>query len=192
MRLLIVLTSVFINIFAFSFDAKILKIKGEVLVDNKKAQQGDELKEGQVIQALGSKSFFVGKYSDGTKFLIKNGKLKIEKIKEENSQINLIEGTIFVKVKPLADKTSNYEKLVIKTRTASMGVRGTMFYVTEEKDNSYLCVCEGIVEARDLSGAALLVNKYEDINIFLENKTLEKRSANKQMISMGEEVFNSF
>lgn len=178
---------------SFAFEAIVTQVRGEVYIDSVKASKGDKLVEGQMIEARDKKSFFVMEYTDGTKIMMKDAKIRVGIVSVDKNEIELSNGTLYAKVKPLNDKKMRkFDKLVIKTRTASMGVRGTKFFITEEKDSSYLCVCEGVVEARSLSGKSLLVNKNEDLKIFNIVDELNKTNASKQMIEMGDQVFDTF
>lgn len=177
---------------SLGFEAIITQVRGDVYIDGTKANKGDKLIKDQIIEAKTTKSFFVVEYSDGTRIMIKDGKFKMGVISTNNNEIELMSGTIYAKVKPSKNKKlKEFEKLIIKTRTASMGVRGTMFYITQEVDNSYLCVCEGIVETRNLKGESILVNENEDIKVF-SSQELNKTNANQQMIDMGKEIFKTF
>lgn len=178
---------------SFAFEAIVTQVRGEVYVDTVKALKGAKLVKDQIIEARDRKSYFVIEYTDGTKIMIKDAKIRVGIVSTDKNEIELLNGSLYAKVKPINDKKlRKFDKLVIKTRTASMGVRGTRFFITEEKESSYLCVCEGVVEARTLSGKSLLVNKNEDLKIFNVDDELNKTNASEQMIEMGDKIFDTF
>lgn len=182
----ILLILISINIFAGS--AVILRLHGEVQINEEVAKVGKKLSEGDVLKARGRGSFFVVEYSNGTRFMMKQGTLKIVSLKELEDTVELREGTIFTKVKKTLTGKVNFS---VKTAKASMGVRGTQFFIQESKDESYLCVCEGAVEVKKALGSKLMVEKGEDIHI-KDVGELIKLPATEQMMSMGEEVFSTF
>lgn len=83
----------------------------------------------------------------------KNSSLKITNLLSEKKPtiIELNEGSSFFKVNK-AKKTST-DKLVIKTRTAALGVRGTTFFTavlnTKSASDTWMCVQEGEVIAKN-------------------------------------------
>lgn len=176
---------ILIQISIFALEAKITKIKGQVTVGNMLARVGMVLEEGQVIHAKGKKSFFIVEYNNGTRYMMRNGQLKIEKIETGESILRLINGTIFSSVKK--SQNGKKPKFKVMTKTATLGVRGTKFFVSEYDKESYLCVCEGVVNVTNKMGS-VDVRKNQDIHVKSGEK-LEVVSANMDMVQMGIEVF---
>lgn len=168
--------------------AKISKIHGEVLVNNQPGKIEQVLNVGDVLVAKTKKSFFVVEYQNGTRFMLKHGVLKIVSLSDLNDTVELKKGTIFSRVKKSITGNINFS---VKTAKASMGVRGTEFFILEDEKESYLCVCDGSVEVRKNLGGAVLVEKGEDIHV-VDGKELLKLPASKQMMSMGNEIFSTF
>lgn len=172
------------SVVAFASIAKIERIKGKVFLNNKVAQIGARVVEGDILEAKGKKSLFIIRYDNGSKYMLRNGRLKVEKLEAKKSRLYLISGKLVTSVKKDTYEKDGFE---VKTRTATMGVRGTKFWISETKEDSYLCVCEGIVSAKNMS-SEVLVKRNEDIHIKQSNK-LKVQKANTQMMTMAIEDF---
>jgi len=81
--------------------------------------------------------------------------------------MELVTGTIYA----WTNKLTNNERFRVKTKWASFAVRGTKFYLEENKKESYLCVCEGMVHV-EKDNAAVDVEK--DFDLYLSKKELGK------------------
>lgn len=169
------------------FAARLMKVGGEVFVNEKRVTKPQKIKEGDRLKAVGKKSFFVVLYKDKSRFMIQNGELKVEELsaKEETSTFQLISGYMFSYVNP---KNKKKKKFNVKTNNASFGVRGTKFFVSIEKDNSsYLCVCDGKV-AVNKKQEKIIVGKGEDLTV-KEGQKMSIAKANDQMWLMAKENF---
>jgi hypothetical protein len=181
---LILLLSMFISMTALSSDFQVTRSKGEILVNGTKYHDQLKIITGDTIQAIGKKSFIQIKTSSGSVFLVKNGKLVIEKFTKKTTLISLIRGKFF----HFYDKTKNRKSFKVKTKTAVMGVRGTKYMIDAQKDQSYLCVCQGVVLAQlKDSDKTHTINTGDDI--FLKNGSAHKQRANSQMMSMAKKEF---
>ncbi len=167
------------------FAAKLIKFKGDVTINNIEAVKGQMIKTGDTIEAVGGKSFALVHYEDGSRFMIKKGLLVINELDEKKNKNNLslIRGIIFSYVKP---NSSN--KLSIKTKDASMGVRGTKFWLEADDKKTYLCVCDGAVEVTNGRGSAT-VKRNQDITLTSANDKLKVTPPNKLMWDMAAEGF---
>jgi ferric-dicitrate binding protein FerR (iron transport regulator) len=171
-----------LSLYSFHTSAiEVIKLQGKALVDNKELAIGATLKQGVTVTVVGEKSFIQLRFEDGSMVLQKEGSLTLKKIKKGQTLLSLIKGIIFVYKNPDADS-----KLNVKTKQTVMAVRGTKFYV-EQTDKTYLCVCEGVVAARNKEGTIdVLAN--EDLYA-KDFKSLEKKEANKMMLKMAYEGF---
>lgn len=167
----------------FSQEAEVLRMKGEVRTLTSAIKTGDILKEGETIEVIGKKSFVQLKLTDGSLILQREGKLKLKILKKGQTLINFLRGKIFVFKNPEEDS-----KLNVLTRKVSMAVRGTKFYIHETPEDSYLCVCEGVVAARNRKGMVDIAAG-EDLHA-KSRSSLEKTSANDDMMSMASEGFS--
>lgn len=118
------------------------------------AKKLDKIQAQDVI-VTGKKSLAVVKLNDATVIKInESSQLSLNHLFTDKNptQIGLSKGSAFFKAnKDAKSKT----KLVIKTRTASLGVRGTTFFaaVATQKNatDTWMCVQEGVVIATSLN-----------------------------------------
>lgn len=164
-----------------AFSAQIARIKGDVFINAKAAKKKQKLKAGDIIKAQGKNSFFVIVYDDGSKVLIKDGVLRINKMEQKEVEYGLIRGLFYSYINPKAKTKHN-----IKTKFAAMGVRGTKFWLREEMGESYLCVCDGSVEVSK-DNKSILVSRNQDIRVTHETKNLEVKTASPPMWALAVE-----
>lgn len=162
--------------------ATLKNIRGTVTVNSLKVDKERKVEAGAIISAIGKKSSVQIFFEDGSRSLLRNGQLIIsEEIKKEKTLVSLVKGIFFT------HKEKGASKFEIKTRNATMGIRGTKFYVEESPDDSYLCVCEGIVEIKN-QAYTTQVEKNEDIHT-KQNLALKKSEANSMMMDMAWDGF---
>lgn len=146
---------------------------------------GDQLEKGTKIVCDGKGSFVQFKSSEGSIFLLRNGEVKLTKNTKEESLLNLTRGKLF----HVLNNNETKQKVLVKTRHATFGIRGTKYFIDEKDEKSYLCVCEGVVRATDnRKSNDYDVKANEDLYVHA-GKDVEKRDANKLMIDMGYETF---
>jgi len=168
--------------------AKIITLSGEVYLNGKilsTQEKNTSLNAGDTLKAQDSKSFFIVEYRDSSRFMIRNGEIKIKELAKENSTIKLLRGTIFSYVNPTA-----IHKFKVETKKASFAVRGTKFWLQEDHKESYLCVCEGVVAVRN-NNSLMLVNAGEDSHVANSLEALRKSKSNDLMWKMATEGFKS-
>ena len=163
-------------------EASLSKINGIVSVNGKTATSGMELHIGDTISARGKGVSAEIVFEDKSRMLLRNGELKIQKpTAPKQTLVQLVHGVLF------SSKEKSEKDLKVQTRFASMGVRGTKFYVEQQTEETYLCVCEGAVEiANGVSSA--VVNKNEDARVSM-GKRFTKSNANQMMIDMALDGF---
>lgn len=181
-KIIFVIAVLLCPLLAFADGVEVIKVKGEVKSAGKLLKKGAKLNEGDLIEVTGKKSFVQLRFEDGSQVLQKEGTLTLKKVAKGKTLLSLLKGVIFVYKNPDAES-----KLNVKTKTASLAVRGTKFYV-EETDKTYLCVCEGTVAARNKFGT-VDVTAGEDLYA-PTRQTLEKKDANKMMMKMALEGFD--
>jgi hypothetical protein len=164
--------------------ASIERIIGNVNLNGVKALVGEEVKKGDVLRAIGKKSLFIIRYSNGSKYMLRNGRLKIDILTPAKSEIFLFKGKLVTSVKKKSYKKDQFK---VKTRTVAMGVRGTKFWISEDAKESYLCVCEGVVSAKNKLND-FEVKRNEDAHFVLNSKSKVQR-ANTAMMDMALEDF---
>jgi hypothetical protein len=164
----IILLSLFISLSVLAKDGKVIFSKGNVLVNTSKAVKGSEFSYQDKI-TVGEDGLAVININPGTTIKLKAGtELIIEKPLKTKSTSSfsyiLSKGEIFVK----ATRT-NQNRYNVKTKPATMGVRGTQFFVSstgKSKGQDWMCVNEGKVEVTvDNVKGTVLVNEGEGVAI---------------------------
>lgn len=151
----------------------IFKIRGKVLVNKREAKKGQLIKNGDVLETFDSSIviFIV----DGCVYKLRpNSKLEFKKRKKENTThiLSLIRGAIL----------SVYEKEVqktLKTKSVSIGIRGSAAYLESMPQSDYFCLCYGQAEIRDRNNQILkeIKTKHHDKPLIITkdgSKTLVK------------------
>lgn len=158
----------FITFYVQASDGKVIFSKGEVLINGKASTKGTEFSYKDKI-VVKDKGLAVIHINPATKIKLKAGaELIIEKPLRTKSTSSftyiLNQGEIFIKAK--RTKQNRYN---VKTKFATMGVRGTEFFVStskSQKSRDWMCVREGQVEVsvKNATGT-VLVNKGEGVAI---------------------------
>lgn len=178
LKIISILSLIFsLNSFGAESVASVTRLSGEVFVNGSALKLEDSLKVGDKLKAVGKKSFIQFKTIYGSVILLKDGELNLINLQKKSSLVDLVKGEFFHYMKEKTDRS-----FTVKTKSAVLGVRGTKYYISERDDESYLCVCEGRVEAiRD--DEKELISKDEDLHI-KAGEPLKKLKANKMMIKM--------
>jgi len=137
MKKLITLAICFgLNWSSFASIAKVKKVKGEVTRLSIGMREAIQLKDGDTLSKDTSllsqdKSFAIIVYEDGTQVTLgPNSKIIIDKIEKTDQQfVALLTGKIKAEVEKAA-KEKKDSKMLVKTRSAALGVRGTVFQTT--------------------------------------------------------------
>jgi hypothetical protein len=183
MKLFIILCFISLALFANTFN--VTKVRGDVYIGAELAKVGDKANVGDTVKSIGKGSFVQFTSTTGSVFLLRNGILKLETNNPKTSYLNLIRGKLF----HVLENSKTNLKVNIKTAQAVFGIRGTKYFIEVKDDKSYLCVCEGIVRAKDLRTLEYFDTKAnEDLYLYSQKKA-EKKSANKMMIMMGSDTF---
>lgn len=157
--------------------ATVTRINGDVKVNGKALTKDAKLKVGDNLTADGKKSFVQFKTIYGSVILLKDGELKLTDLQKKSSKVELVKGEFFHYMKEKSKRNFS-----VKTKSAVMGIRGTKYYISEKQDESYLCVCEGVVEAKR-GDETQLISKNEDLHV-KDGQKLKKLKANEMMIMM--------
>ena len=118
------------------------RLRGEVTVNGARAtldtpvKPGDTVKTGKDAEAV----FVVGTQSI---ILRENTTLTVEKEEEESPSL-LVRGLRILTGALLS--VSRETRLRVKTPTASIGIRGTGFYLEADPQQTYFCTCYGTTE----------------------------------------------
>jgi hypothetical protein len=166
MKLILILS--LLSFSTFASDGTVLFSKGEIFINKVVAKKGAEFNYQDKI-SVSKSGLAVISIKPGTTIKLKGGsELIIEKPLKTKSSSSysyvLSKGEIFVK----ATRT-NKNRYSVKTKHATMGVRGTQFFVSstgKEKNQDWMCVNEGKVEVKVHSAkGTVLVNEGEGVAI---------------------------
>ncbi len=163
--------------------ANVSKISGSAFVNKEKIKVGAEIAEGMDVSIPKKGDYIEVKFQNGHIVRLVGAHVLVTTLNPKNTFFELLKGKIFSVIKPL---TPN-ETFDVKTKRASFGVRGTQFFIEEDKSQTYLCVCEGVVSAKSGSGQ-IEVHKDEDVTI-APKRELKATLAAKSMIGMAKAVF---
>lgn len=184
MKILLVLVSLFLCHALFALDGLVVRSRGVILLDGRPILPNQVVKMGQVLEAVGDKSYCQVSFSGGTSFLVRNGKIKLEEDSGKVSVISLLHGIIFNAV----NKNSNKQFRIV-TDKASMAVRGTKFYVENTPELTYLCVCEGEVDFSADASESYSVKRGEDI-WYKKGATIQVTPVKADMWKVAKEGFS--
>lgn len=116
-------------------------LEGDVLLNNKEAQIGDQIISSDTLQT-GEASFCEVIFEDANIFRL--DELTITRINWSQSDIVLKQGGISAVFNKLDKLIREMQDFTISSPTTVAGVRGTVFYArVEDPDNTYVCICNG-------------------------------------------------
>ncbi|MDT8990167.1 hypothetical protein RQP54_04755 [Curvibacter sp. APW13] len=126
----------------------IYRLQGEVQVNNQPANQQTPIKPGDTIQT-GRNSELI--FAVGTHAMIVRSDSRLTLESQPSSSDSAIGGFITAGLRLLTGKllsVSRNSPMKVTTATATIGIRGTGFYVESEADRSYFCTCYGATEVQ--------------------------------------------
>lgn len=174
----------FFSLSSFANEGSLVFIKGQVLYKKngqknyKEAKKGLRVFSGDAIKT-GETGLAIIKAPELTVKLMKNSRIRLA-FKDENKTYGRLSrgGAVFELMKSKIVK-GNHDRLQIRTKTASIGVRGTTFMAFNGKEkNSVLTVKEGeVLFQGEASERSISVGKSQTTLTNVENKTLRPRSS---------------
>jgi len=167
-----------------SLEGKVKRVRGIVYANEKRIYGGEPIKEGDNIKTEGKGSFIEIEFGKGSTIRMKEGNVKISSFTKKETLFQLLKGSIFAFIRGTEDK----KRFKVRTKYSSLGVRGTKFFV-QETDETYLCVCEGIVEAKDTNKKSISVIAGEDLHLSRDGAG-KKTKATQLMLDMAKEGFS--
>jgi len=112
-------------------------------------KNGDKLQIHDTIRTGESSLAIVQLPPHTTMKILANSQLQLTSLMKDSQEANLEEGGILVQFKKIIDSNKKESvPLKIRAKNASMGVRGTKFFVSNFKNNIWMCVKEGNVEVK--------------------------------------------
>ncbi len=149
----VILLSIFFSFSVFAENGKVIFTKGIVKIGKSKT-----LKKNQMIKTgdritTGKSSLVVLQLPQGNKIKLGPESVlvikSLPKKKAETTKLNLLKGSSFIKVLKGKLRKGQKSKLILRTRTAAMGVRGTEFFASYGSgDDIWMCVNEGVVAVK--------------------------------------------
>ena len=126
------------------FDGHISYLEGSVYINGAEAETGDSVVKGDLIE---TETDSLCEIVFNIRNIIRLESDSVFRIGNTmKMDFSIEKGSIAVVADKLERIAGNSERLVIKTPTAVMGVRGTVFYIkVESEKSSYVCVCNGTV-----------------------------------------------
>jgi ferric-dicitrate binding protein FerR (iron transport regulator) len=164
--------------------ANVSKIHGTVFVNKEKVKEGQEIAEGMMIAIPKKGDYIDVKFQNGHVVRFLGASVMVKELNPKNTLLELLKGKIYSAIKPLTKD----ETFQVKTRRASFAVRGTHFFVEESKKDSYLCVCEGVVNTKSSKGE-VDVKKDEDLRLAKAKDELKATVAAQSMVDSAKAVF---
>ena len=155
LKAIIITVSVFICVFEgysfgnresisseYLFSGNVSYVDGTVYINGEFADIGYSVKNGDVIET-DKDSFCEVIFNERN--IIRIGPESFFRV-EKSSKIDfaLEKGSLSAVADKLGKFTVKGDRLVVRTPSAVMGIRGTLFFIkVENKNSSYLCVCNG-------------------------------------------------
>ena len=141
----------------------IYSLKGNVLVNDRPAHENTVVKPNDTIvtQKNSEVIFVVGGHS---MIMRENSHLKLEGKDEEF----LIQGLRLVTGKLLT--VSRSKGTAVKTSTATIGIRGTGYYIESDPEKTYFCTCYGLTDVEstdDPASQERIVSKHHDNPVYV-------------------------
>lgn len=195
--LLLFLNTVFTHAKADSVSVKIHQLSGKAYFEGKPISEGDVISRPGVLRVKGEKNkkyqdgaFLDLKFSDGSLFRLNEGEIKIHALTSSKKAIYLNYGGLYGYVHPQENGKQKKKKnsYFIRTKKATMGVRGTKFWLLEDAQSTYLCVCEGVVDMKKNKNTKVL-KPGQDIHAYLDKDLENPQTAPDKMWKMATEAF---
>jgi hypothetical protein len=162
----------------------IYRISGQATVNEKPATLDTQVAPGDTVEtAKGSEIIFV--VNSNSMILRGSSKLTIETEKKSAASSLVISGLRLLTGALLS--VSRNTPMRVRTPNATVGIRGTGFYMEAEPDQTYFCTCYGITEVAsnaDPENAETIMAKQHDRPIYiLSNEAKGKNIRNAPFIN---------
>lgn len=143
----------------------IYRLRGSATVNGQEANLATFIKPNDTIQTL-AKSELVFVVGGHAVILRENSHIRLAG-KDDKASF-LIQGIRVVSGKLLA--VSRSQGTQIRTSTATIGIRGTGYYIESEPDKTYFCTCYGLSDVEsteDPSSKETVASKYHDKPLYI-------------------------
>lgn len=153
---------------AFAGNASVVAAHGDAGISGKSGERpakiGAPVNDGETVHSGKDGMLIVG-FPDGSRLKLKaDSKMQvhIDRATAEPTEAELIEGAAFALI-----AKREHRHFQVKTKSAIAGVRGTEFFVSNEKNNFWLCVQDGAVDVTPSGKTAPILVK-EGLGILVE------------------------
>jgi hypothetical protein len=126
----------------------IYRIRGEAWVNGKAANMETRIKPGDTVQTGKDSELIFVVNGNHSMILREDSHLETEAVKDTLGSL-LINGLRILTGKLLS--VSRHAKIQVRTTTASLGIRGTGFYVEADPQLTYFCTCYGTTDISAIS-----------------------------------------
>ncbi len=143
----------------------IYRLNGTVTVNGKDANMSTVIKPNDTVET-GPKSEVIFVVGGNSMIMRENSHLKMEG-KEESSSF-LIQGLRLLTGKLLS--VSRSQGTQIRTSTATIGIRGTGYYIEADPEQTYFCTCYGLTDVEsiaDPTSADTVAAKHHDKPLYI-------------------------
>jgi hypothetical protein len=140
-------------------------LDGSVKVNGKDASLSTVIKPNDTVET-GAKSKVIFVVGGNSMILRENSHLKMEGKEEESSF--LIQGLRLLTGKLLSVSRSHGTQ--IRTSTATIGIRGTGYYIEADPEQTYFCTCYGltdVVSINDPTSSDSVASKHHDKPLYI-------------------------
>ena len=132
---------------------RVLELKGNVTAGSQTLKVGSEIKAGDPIHVDANSQVMVSLGKDVVTKLGPQSDAKIKVRNQKDWELALERGVTAAAIRNPNKRPNHYQ---IRTRAATMGVRGTVFYVENfEKSPLFLCTCKGTVAVENTFGKSV-------------------------------------
>ncbi len=143
----------------------IYRMQGEVKVNGKDASMSTIIKPNDTIET-GAKSEVVFVVGGNSMIMRENSHLTMQG-KEENTSF-IIQGLRLLTGKLLS--VSRSQGTAIRTSTATIGIRGTGYYIEADPEQTYFCTCYGLTDvesSNDPTSKDTVLSKHHDKPLYI-------------------------
>jgi hypothetical protein len=143
----------------------IYRVEGSVTVNNTPASLQTRIKPGDTVQT-GAKSDVVFVVGGHSMIVRENSRMVIETKQGEDSFF--VAGLRMLTGKMLS--VSRNSRMNVSTSVATIGIRGTGFYIEAEPDQTYFCTCYGQTEVsanKDPESKEIITAKQHDRPVYI-------------------------
>jgi hypothetical protein len=152
-------------------------LDGSVKVNGTEATMSTIIKPNDTVET-GAKSKAIFVVGGNSMILRENSQLKLEGKEEETSF--LIQGLRLLSGKLLSVSRSSGTQ--IRTATATIGIRGTGYYIEADPEQTYFCTCYGLTDAasiNDPGSTETIAAKHHDKPLYILNNAQPGKNIRK-------------